>query len=125
MKNLFLAAITVAAMTVSGCGSDDVKCSDKGNCAQDSTPSATYVTGCQAMLASTCGSQFQAVLNCVKANEKMRLQRKYGFDRHRIRLSNAVWQLRGLLFGEPDGGRLHQQRRALALHGLPSVANIA
>jgi hypothetical protein len=70
MKNLFLAAITVAAMTVSGCGSDDVKCSDKGNCAQDSTPSATYVTGCQAMLASTCGSQFQAVLNCVKANEK-------------------------------------------------------
>jgi hypothetical protein len=70
MKNLLLAAITTAAIALSGCSSDDVKCSDKGICPQDTVPTAAYDNVCQATLGSTCGKQWQAVLNCVKANEK-------------------------------------------------------
>ena len=70
MQNHLLAVITVTVMAIFGCGSEDVKCSDTGKCPLDTTPSTPYVTACQATLAAACGSQWQAVLNCVKSNEK-------------------------------------------------------
>ena len=70
MQRLLLAMITVAAMALSSCGSDDTKCSDKGKCPLDTVPTEPYLSACQATLAASCGSQWQAVLNCVKANEK-------------------------------------------------------
>ena len=71
MKNLFLAAIVITAMALPGCGSGgNVACSDRGMCPQDTVPTAAYVNVCQTMLGSICGSQWQAVLNCVKANEQ-------------------------------------------------------
>lgn len=69
MHKLLLAVITVTVMAVSDCGGEDVKCSDTGKCPQDTAPSAPYVAACQATLAATCGSQWQAILNCVKSKE--------------------------------------------------------
>jgi hypothetical protein len=74
MQALVIAMIGVTVMAFSGCSNDDangnVKCSDTGICPKDIAPTEPYLSACQASLASTCGSQWQAVLNCVKANEK-------------------------------------------------------
>jgi hypothetical protein len=70
MHKLLLAAITFVAMAFSGCGSDNVSCSDKGKCSQDTAPTAADISSCQAALASACGSQYQAILNCALSNEK-------------------------------------------------------
>jgi hypothetical protein len=74
MQKVVLAVITVAVMAFAGCsgddGSGDVKCSETGICPKDTAPTEPYLSSCQATLASTCGSEWQAVLNCVKANEK-------------------------------------------------------
>ena len=70
MKKLFNAAITVAVMALAGCGSNDASCSDKSSCANDPARTSADITSCQNSLAGACGSQYQAMLNCVKSNEK-------------------------------------------------------
>ncbi len=70
MHKLLLAMITVTAMAFSGCGSGDASCSEKGKCSQETAPTAADISSCQAALASACGSQYQAILNCMFSNEK-------------------------------------------------------
>ena len=70
MKEILFVAITVAAMALTGCGSSDASCSDKGSCANDTAPTAASITSCQNFLAKACGSQYQAMMNCGKSNEK-------------------------------------------------------
>jgi hypothetical protein len=70
MKKLVFAAITIAAISLTGCGSGDASCSDKGHCKNDTAPSASSITTCHNMLAGACGKQYQSALNCAKSNEK-------------------------------------------------------
>ena len=70
MKKLLLAAITIAAMALTGCGGDDFSCSDKGRCANNTAPSASAITTCHNILAGTCGRQYQSLQNCIRSNEK-------------------------------------------------------
>jgi hypothetical protein len=70
MKKLLFAAITMAAISLTGCGSGDASCSDKGRCANDTAPSASDITSCKNGLAGACGKQYQSMLNCGKSNEK-------------------------------------------------------
>jgi hypothetical protein len=70
MKKLVFAAITIAAISLTGCGSGDASCSDKGRCANDTAPSASDITTCKNTLAGACGKQYQSLMNCGKSNEK-------------------------------------------------------
>ena len=70
MKKLLFAAITIAVISLTGCGSGDASCSDKGRCANNAAPSASAITACQNMLAGACGRQFQSFMNCAESNEK-------------------------------------------------------
>jgi hypothetical protein len=70
MKKLLFAAITIAAISLTGCGGGDASCSDKGRCANDTAPSASDITSCKNALAGACGKQIQSLMNCEKSNEK-------------------------------------------------------
>ena len=70
MKKLLFAAITIAAISLTGCGGGDASCSDKGRCANDTAPSALEITACKSSLAGPCGKEYQSMMNCGKSNEK-------------------------------------------------------
>ena len=80
MKEILFAAITVTVMALAGCGSSNssnpdtgsrnVSCSDKGSCPNDTVPTASAITTCQNSLAGACASEYQAMMNCAKSNEK-------------------------------------------------------
>jgi hypothetical protein len=70
MKKLLFAAITIAAISLTGCGGGGASCSDKGRCANDTAPSASDITSCKSSLAGACGDKLQSLMNCEKSNEK-------------------------------------------------------